>query len=318
MNFTYIFMILFYWVFLSGAVFLAGAFISRIFITGPSGADVCEIGGARRYLGESAARHIFRIAIIVFVVNAIHLTLHASIMTETPLNEVFSILTIFLTKTKYGRLTLIRTLIIAAIVVFSLLALRRDRRWATISGNVSALSLLVVISMSGHQGTKGYATLPFFLDILHIVAVSLWIGGLFYIRFCYAFFLKEAGEEFHDIFRKLLNRFSFSATYCVFIAGITGVVLAFFNIQSLSNLVHTQYGIVFMGKVFIAGFIFFLGGINKFFIIPLLNVADTKEWSKVKTLRKRLFYLVTAEVYLGMTVLFATSLLTHLSPMAMD
>jgi putative copper export protein len=313
MDYVYVFMILFYWLFLAGAVFSVGAFTSRILITGPSGADVCSPTGKKECFGETAARYIFLVSLFAFISNAVHFFFHCSVMTETPLSEVFSILPTFIAKTKYGRFTILRAVFLLAIIVISFITIKKDIKWAKIAGVVFSLFLLLVISMSGHQGAKGYLNIPFFLDIVHFVAISLWIGGLFFIRICFPFFLKGAGAELWDIFKSLINRFSQMATVSVFIAGVTGLGLAYFNIDSLSQIISTQYGRVLLVKVFIVGFLFLLGGLNKYFIVPSLN-SETEGWTKLTKLRKRLFLAITTEVSIGFIVLFLTSLLTHLSP----
>lgn len=307
-------MLLSYWLFLSGVVFVAGSFTSRVFVTGPSGADICLAGERKRCFGEIATRHIFAISLFTLIVNGVHLILHASVMTETPLNETFSIIPVFLEKTKYGRLAVLRSVFLFGIIVLAFLALRKERRWVKISGVVCSFFLLLVISMSGHQGAKGYANIPFFLDVFHIIAVSLWIGGLFFLRFSFSFFLKEAGAELWDTCCSLINRFSRLATYCVFIAGVSGGVLAVFNIKSFSVVLTTQYGLVLLVKAILVGGIMLLGGINKYVIIPLMNMTEKEKWTELTKLRRRLFSLLTFEVYIGLAVLFLTSLLTHLSP----
>jgi putative copper resistance protein D len=310
---VYVFMLLFYWLSLSSVVFLLGAFTSRILITAPSGADVCFPAGKKECFGETAARYIFLISLFAFISNAVHFIFHCSVMTETPLNEVFSILPTFIAKTKYGRFTILRAVFLLAIIVISFITIKRDIKWAKIAGVVFSFFLILAISMSGHQGAKGYLNIPFFLDIVHFVAICLWIGGLFFIRICFSFFLKSAGAELWDIFKYLINSFSQMATISVFIAGATGLGLAYFNIHSLSQIISTQYGRVLLVKVFLVGFLFLLGGLNKFFIVPSLN-SETAGWTKLTKLRKRLFLVITTEVSLGFIVLFITSLLIHLSP----
>ncbi len=307
-------MVLFYWFFLAGVVFFTGAFTNRIFVTGPSNADICIIEGRKRSFGQSAVRSIFLIAALTFFANIVHLVLHASIMTETPLNEIFSILSPFLTKTKYGRFTILRIIFVGIIVILSFMRIMRDSKGLTISGILVSCCLLVVIAMSGHQGTKGYLTIPFYLDVIHLIAISVWIGGLFFIRFCYTFFLEGAGAELWEQFCSLINRYSRIATYSVALVGITGLLLAYNNINDVTELIGTRYGQVLLLKFLLVGILFLLGGINKFFNVPAFNQHDTHGWAGSLPQRKRLFRLVTAEVYIGMAVLLLTSILTHLHP----
>jgi putative copper resistance protein D len=308
-------MIIFYWLFISGVVVITGSFAMRAAVTGPSGSDVCIADGRKRCFGETAARSIFIISAITLIVNAVHFIFHCSVMTETPLSEVFSILYPFLVKTKYGRFTIVRTVVVAVIMAVSYLTIRKNVKWMTVSGIVFSWVLLVVIAMSGHQGAEGYLNVPFYLDIFHLVAVSTWIGGLFFVRLCFSFFLKSAGMELWNMSKSLINRFSDVATYCVAVAGISGLILSFFNISGTEVLVGTSYGRVLVIKALLVGLILLLGGMNKFFIIPRMNDAGKDEaWPYFFLQRKRLFRLWTVEVFFGLAVLLLTSLLTHLSP----
>ncbi len=308
-------MIIFYWLFLAGVVFLAGAFVSRIYVTGPSGAEVCSLRGRNRSLGETAIRYILIISILSLLANAVHFILHCSIMTETPLREVFSILPTFLTKTKYGKFTILRTVFLTGIIVMSFVAVRKDPKWTTFSGALFSFLLLVVIAMSGHQGAKGYVNLPFWLDALHLVSISCWIGGVFFIRLFLVTFIKGPYVELWGNLTSLINRFSQLATLCVLIAAITGILLAYHNVKSMAVLTQTNYGIVLLVKIALVGIIITLGGLNKFFVIPNLNNVEPDKKQKDMKYGRKLLYFVNTEAAIGFIVLLLTSLLTHLSPM---
>lgn len=314
MDLIFFSMILFYWMFLSGVVFVTGAFASRAYVTGPSGVDVCMPAGSGRCYGESASRVILTVSLVTLFVNVIHFILHCSVMTETPLQEVFSILPAFITKTKYGRFTILRTLFLGVVIILSLILVKRQSGWATGAGIIASCGLLLMIAMSGHQGARGYLNVPFYLDVIHLIAVSLWIGGLFYIRSGFSSFMKKDIPDFLEIFRSFINRFSQLATYSVAVAGITGVVLLFVNVEKVSIIVDTLYGRVLMVKVLTVGILFILGGINKFYFIPHLNSLDISAAPEMMRQKRMIFRTVTAEVCIGLAVLLLTSLLTHLSP----
>jgi putative copper export protein len=307
-------MILFYWLFLSGVIFLAGAYVSRVYVTGPSGAEVCFPGGMNKCFGETVVKYIFLISVLTLLANAIHFILHCAIMTDTPLKEVFSILPTFITKTKYGRFTILRTVLLTAIMAVSFVSVLKDRKWTTVSGVVFSLLLLVVIAMSGHQGAKGYMNFPFFLGALHLIAVSWWIGGIIFIRFFLLAFVKGALIEFWRNLTSLINRFSQLATYCVFIAALTGILLSYYNVKGFSALMNTPYGIILLLKILLVGIIVIIGGMNKFFLIPYMNNIKVEDGSEGLAHGRKLFNLVTIEASLGFVVLLLTSLLTHLSP----
>ncbi len=314
MSLTFFFMVFFYWLFLTGSVFLAGSFIIKQLVTAPSGADVCMIKDRGRCFGEISLSVIFTISLLTFIVNAIHLYFHAAVMTDTPLKETSSILFIFLTKTKYGRLGLLRTAFLLPLILIIFSCMRTPRRWKALTGTILSISLLISLSMSGHQAVKGYTKLPFYLDVIHIVSISIWIGGIFFIRFCYSFFIRHEGKEYWRIFQKMITGFSNIATWTVYTAGATGLALAFVRIKGFSILTNTAYGTVFIIKVLMVTFIFLLGGINKFFILPALFSGPSIHSSRALKAKRLLYRFVTLEAFTGLFVMLATAFLTHLSP----
>ena len=307
-------MILFNWLFLSGVIFLAGAYVSRVYVTGPSGAEVCFTDSRNKYFRETVTKYLFLISVLTLLANVIHFVLHCAVMTETPLNEVFSILPAFITKAKYGRFVILRSVFLAAIIAVSFIGVMKDQKWTTPAGLVFSLLLLVVIAMSGHQGVEGYMNFPFLLDALHMVTVSLWIGGIIFIRFFLSAFVKGAYIEFWPNLTALVNRFSQLATYCVFIAGLTGALLSYFIMQGGPVLVNTQYGITLLVKILLVGIIVIIGTMNKFSVIPNMNAIKAEERAEGLAHGRRLLNLVSIEAGLGFVVLLLTSILRHLSP----
>jgi putative copper export protein len=307
-------MILFYWIFLSCVFFITGAYASRVLITDPSGADVCYLPGKQKCLGETSARMIFLISIIALIADALYLLLQASIISDTPLKEVYSVIIPFLLERRYGRFSVLRTCLLAVVLIMSYAATQRGGRRISLAGAAVSFLILVSISMSGHQGTRRGTDIPLVFDVFHIGAVSLWIGGLFYIRFCYAFFMNKAGVEFFAIFRNLIMRFSRMATVCVFIGASAGLSLGFINVRRLPYLIYSSYGLVLLLKSLVVAVLISLGGVNKFILLPRLNKSGTEHWTETAIYRAWLHRVITAEVVSGLIVLLITSILTHLSP----
>ena len=295
-------------------VFLAGALTSRMYVTIPSGAYACMPGSNKKCLGKRAIQFIFIISVVTLLSSIVHLILHCSVMTGTPLTEVFSILPLFVTKTKYGIFSLIRTIILMVIIIVLFMGIRSDKIWVTISGIFLSLLLLVTLTMSGHQGTKGYSSIPFVLDVFHVIAITVWIGGIFFIRYGYSFFFKRADIDFWDIFLVLINRFSRLATISVAVVIVTGVVLFFTNVENITAATSSLYGKVLLLKTSFVFFIMLFGGANKIFFIPRLNSINRSEWSRLTSLRRKFDVSMTIEVFLGLGILLATGILTHLSP----
>lgn len=308
-------MIFFYWLVLAGVFFLAGAFVSRWYITGPSGLDICRIGPGEQCLGEKAARFMVVIAVLTLAVHSVHLVLHAAVMTGTPIGQIQEILPIFIMKTKYGRFALYRTVILTVLIILSFMSLGKGtHRKTTVGGVFFSVLLIASFSMSGHQGTKGYLTLPFALDLFHSGAVVCWIGGLFFIRLCFLFFGGEGAGDLTPVFVTTINRLSRMATVAVAIAGLSGLGLVLANIHRPEALVQTPYGITLSIKMIAASIVFLLGGINKFIFLPQLNKGANDTSGSAPVPFRHLLSAVSAEVFGGLIILLATAVLTHLSP----
>jgi putative copper export protein len=307
-------LVLFYWIFLVCVFFITGAFASRVLITGPSGADVCYIPGNRKCLGETSAKMVLLMSVVALLANALFLLFQASFVSDTPLKEVYSVIVPFLLETRYGKLSVLRTGLLAAVLIMSLVATRRGGRLISLAGAAISFLVLVSLSLAGHQGTGREPSIPLLLDILHISTVSLWVGGLFYIRFCYSFLMDRAGPEFFAIFSKLITRFSRMATACVIVGPATGLSLGLINVKSFPFLIHAPYGIVLLAKAVFVAALISLGGVNKFLLLPRLNKYGLEQWSETALWRAWLRRVISAEVVTASAVLLLTSLLSHLSP----
>lgn len=309
-----LFMIGSYSLFLAGIVFISASLALKIFITAPSGADDVIRSGSNISLGRASLRTTFLVSVITLISGIAHAILHCSMITEIPLKDVFPILPAFLLNTRYGFYLLMRTVLVLAITLTCLSAVRKDNRWILFTCLVLSFSVLVSIAMSGHQGTGGYLNIPFFMDIIHIVAVSLWIGGLFFVRYCHSFLSGKSDASHWHIFLGVMNRFSRIAMVSVFTIITTGIIMYLSHSQGLSTLVSSTYGLVLSTKLIFVAILLVLGGINRFSLLPKLNEAADKDPSSMVSLKEQLQTSITTEVFFGLLVLLLTGILTHLSP----
>jgi len=303
-----------YWLFLTGTVFIVGGFLSKSFVTNPSGVDACLIEGSKECFGELSSRYIFYATVITFLMNLIHLILHISYFTETPLNQISSVFILFLTKTYYGKISLFRTVLIATLIPISYLTIRHTSKWYTYIATLVGLLVLLAFSMTSHQAQKGFFRLPLYIDFFHIFSISTWIGGILFIRFCYSFFLTTNAEHLFDNFTKMIKKYSDLATYSVYVVLVTGAVLVLIRIKNLYMFTSSIYAEVLVMKIVTVIIILLLGAINKFFIVPSIQNKTANDWSNLLKKRNILYNFVTFEAILGLLVLLLTAFLTHMSP----
>lgn len=172
-----------------------------------------------------------------------------------------------------------------------------------------SLAALLGPSLSGHaRAAWDEYSLAILSDWLHLVAGSLWIGGLGVLAFATA---KALGEDDRQVAQAsvaaIIKRFTSIAIPATVLLAITGLYNTWIHVESPSALVGTTYGLVLLAKVAISGVMIILGGINTFVLRPrIVAESDAGE--------KRLFSSVRFEILLAMIVLLLAAILAFLPP----
>ena len=129
---------------------------------------------------------------------------------------------------------------------------------------MGAISIFASSANSHNAGVSFLPSAAVFIDWLHFMAVSIWIGGLFYI----STILLSAIRARSYITRRtttipntnssrlliyhlaiLLPRFSIIATASLGIIGITGLYMGWIQLHSFNNLFETPYGNILIFKL---------------------------------------------------------------------
>ena len=99
-------------------------------------------------------------------------------------------------------------------------------------------------SMLSHNSAATFLpSVAVFADWLHFMAVSAWVGGLFYFSAVLLNSIKsekEGNSAYH--LSVILPRFSLIATASLGIIGVTGLYMAWIHLQTLDSLFYTPYG----------------------------------------------------------------------------
>jgi copper transport protein len=221
-----------------------------------------------------------------------------------------------LTATSFGPPWLLQ--VIAALVSFFLMlsaggAVSRFRKAAFWIAFALSIVSMFGPSLSGHaRAAWDEYSLAILSDWLHLVAGSMWIGGLFMIAFAIARGVGEtdriaAQASLHATIRRFTN----IAIPATVLLAITGLYNTWIHVESFSALVGTTYGLVLVVKIAISAVMIVLGGINAFILRPGL-VAESH--AAADTGEKRLFSSVRLEMLLAMIVLLLAAILAFLPP----
>jgi copper transport protein len=188
--------------------------------------------------------------------------------------------------TRTGQLALLRVGLTAAAAVAALI----PAVWRRAPAVVLALggAALVVTTLAGHAWTAPDRWVAVVSDLVHLGAVSVWIGGLVAV-FAVLPLLGRATRV------RLAPRFSALAFGAVVVVAASGAVSGWQQVRTLDGLTSTSYGRLLLAKV--AGFavLVVLGWLNRARLVPLVGRT-------VGPLRRSLrVELAVAAVVLGLT-----------------
>lgn len=155
-----------------------------------------------------------------------------------------------------------------------------------------ALLLLPAPTLAGHALDAGRPRIEIVVDLLHVAAASVWIGGLVAL----ALALRSASDR-----TAMIRRFSNIALVAAIVLAATGVIRAFAELDSFSQLWSTGYGRVLLVKSGVLTVLVAIGWANRYLLVPRLSVDG---------LRRN----IAAELALFVVVVGAVALLTDLRP----
>ncbi|HEX7279063.1 MAG TPA: copper resistance protein CopC [Solirubrobacterales bacterium] len=161
-----------------------------------------------------------------------------------------------------------------ALFGFGVFAIRRSpRSWQAPALFVPLGVAVLEPALSGHPGTQSPVVLLLPANVLHVLAASVWLGGLAALLFVLPAATRELGPP--DRSRLLaanLARFSPVALLCVAVILLTGLGQAYAYVRDLDNLLDTAYGRAVLIKfVLLVGFLVPLAAYNRRRSVPRLE-----------------------------------------------
>jgi copper transport protein len=173
-----------------------------------------------------------------------------------------------------------------------------------------AAAVLLVPGLSGHPSTTSPRGLAIFFDWLHLVAGSIWVGGLIGLL---VLTVRVPASLRTAALGRVVPRFSRVAFASVLLLVASGIGSSLLQFPTLGSVLDTSYGRALDLKlIFLAGTLL-LAGVNLARTKPRLEAALAQPalGQASATLLRRL---VAGEVGLVVGALFAAGLLTSLAP----
>jgi copper transport protein len=197
--------------------------------------------------------------------------------------------------------------------VISAVLLSKPNLWNRLAGLGVCLLLLLTFSLESHASADINPLLPVLVDWFHLLAASVWVGGLLYfLAGLWSSRSLESGQRTR-LTAVLIQRFSSLALICVAILTLTGLYSAVLRIGSWQELTGTLYGRALILKLIIVLPMLVLGALNLLVITPELKRSAAQP-SGNPALVTRFGRQVLAEGVLGAVLLIWVGLFTSLPP----
>jgi copper transport protein len=181
---------------------------------------------------------------------------------------------------------------------------------------IPATALAFLPAFSGHASTQDPIAVLFPVDVAHVAAMSVWLGGLAaLVALVPAATRRLEPADRSKLLAAVLIRFSPVALVAVAVLAITGTVQAVLHLTSFGQLTSTGFGRAVLIKALLLVALIALGALNRQRTLPGLRAIATTGAGPggVGTVLKRT---LRAEVALIVTVLATTGALVGYAPPA--
>jgi putative copper export protein len=168
-----------------------------------------------------------------------------------------------------------------------------------------AIAGVLLFSLPINAHAWGLGPVAVAADWIHLVAASVWIGGLP----CLLALLRRTKGERSHVYATVVPRFSRLAGWSLAVLVATGAYLALLQVPNPEALRETLYGQSLAFKIVLVAGLALLGALNRFLFLPRL-----RRETRAPAVRSRFVASLRAEVVLGAAVLLAVAVLTITPP----
>jgi copper transport protein len=282
------------WALFGALALLIGPLVVRLLILRGAVPDVLE---KRFHLVSVVA------AFLVIDVGIAGFVLRASNALQLPIADLpYGDLQPFAEKTRFGVAFLVMTVgfgVIAALLLVGWVFDRLELRWPALA---LAVALASGLPLSGHQATEPNASwLAELADWLHLVAASVWVGGVAAL----AFFVWPLAPSLR---RTAFVGFARLAVLLVAVMVLAGAYLALARLPELSDLWETLYGRLLLMKAAIVGLALIWGAVHHFVVRPRLEAGEEPDVHPS----------LVGEAIVAFSILLAAAILTNVAPPPVD
>ena len=173
--------------------------------------------------------------------------------------------------------------------------------------------VLFLTTLTSHSAAVTEPPLiPFVMDWLHLIATSIWVGGLAQLALSVPIAAKALDDEDRAwLWLKTVVTFSTVAALALGVILLTGAYLSLLHVGEWAALISTAYGRTLLAKLALAGVAMLLGAYNLLVTKPRLDAAIDRP-ADAPRLQRRFRRLVAVEAATAILVVAAAGVLTNL------
>lgn len=268
----------------------------------------------RQYMFRNLWRLIGVSVAMLVLSSSVLLVARTAEMSGLSISESLTAVSRVLFNTHFGRVWMIR---IAAVAVLCAVwwTGRRDLNnlMYSILMLIAAAAVAATRSASGHAADAGDFSLNEIMDWLHLMAASVWGGGLIVLSLIVFPSVFRLSGDSRKYFTEIAVRFSGLAGVTLSIVVITAVYQGWTEVGSFRSLRETEYGKIIMVKIMLAALLVTLAASNRYLSIPRLRGLSGSREENARTI-SRLVHKVRAEALIVAALLVCTAYLIHNTP----
>lgn len=202
-------------------------------------------------------------------------------LSGSPIANLPDNLVLVVTQTQYGLIWQIRMIAVMLLVLCWITGYVSKGQGQVIAAYMGLFSMLVVIfsrSATGHAGDNGIFRVHVWIDCLHVLSASIWMGCLFTISLLVSPILLKTHCVDRTLCTTLYRRLSSMLGLTLALVILTGIYNTSRGLVSLQDLWSTPYGRILMVKIALVIGMVCIGAHNRYIKLPaLVRWADTAE-----------------------------------------
>ncbi len=206
--------------------------------------------------------------------------------------------------TSYGFALVVRllSLVVFAAYLFTWFPKDDELRWTVLA--FGAVVLAGTWSWSGHPRSLRWPILGVPIDLVHLVAGSIWLGGLVFMA---AVVMREADDGIQTI---AVRRFAPVAGRCTAAIVVTGLIQSIRIDGGLSAFINTTHGRLVVAKVVLLGLMLVVANVNRQRVALHFHSGEPVATATKKQLARAM----VTETVVGMVILGLSAVLVVNSP----